>query len=153
MKKIGFTIGKFAPFHKGHEFLIKSALKDMDELYVVIYDTPEFDIDINTKTNWIHRKFPNVKILKAFNSPSQYGLDSESVSIQMKYLSNIVKDIPVTHFYSSEDYGKYVADYLQIQNVSVDKERKNYSISARNIRSDINKYKNFLSDDVYNDIK
>ena len=30
-KKIGFTIGKFAPFHKGHEFLIETGLKDMDE--------------------------------------------------------------------------------------------------------------------------
>ena len=27
MKKIGFTIGKFAPFHKGHEYLIKTALE------------------------------------------------------------------------------------------------------------------------------
>ena len=28
--KTGFTIGKFAPFHKGHEFLIESALKEVD---------------------------------------------------------------------------------------------------------------------------
>ena len=27
-KKIGFTIGKFAPFHKGHEYLIETALKE-----------------------------------------------------------------------------------------------------------------------------
>ena len=39
MKKIGFTIGKFAPWHKGHQFLIETALKEMDEFYVVIYDT------------------------------------------------------------------------------------------------------------------
>lgn len=25
-KKIGFTIGKFAPLHKGHQFLIETAL-------------------------------------------------------------------------------------------------------------------------------
>ena len=44
-----YTIGKFAPFHKGHEYLIETALKDVDDFYVVIYDTPQFDIDIDTK--------------------------------------------------------------------------------------------------------
>ena len=49
MIKRGFTIGKFAPFHKGHQYLIETALKEMDEFYVVVYDTPQFDIDIETK--------------------------------------------------------------------------------------------------------
>ena len=74
-KKIGFTIGKFAPFHKGHEYLIETALKDMDEFYVIVYDTPEFNIDINKKVKWITNRFPNVNILEAFDSPKQYGLD------------------------------------------------------------------------------
>ena len=38
-EKIGFTIGKFAPFHKGHEYLIETALKEMDKVVVVVYDT------------------------------------------------------------------------------------------------------------------
>ena len=46
MKKIGFTIGKFAPLHKGHQFLIETALKEMDEFYVVIYDTNVINIDV-----------------------------------------------------------------------------------------------------------
>ena len=73
MKKIGFTIGKFAPFHKGHEYLIETALKDVDDFYVVIYDTPQFDIDIDTKEKWVKEKFPGVKVIKAFDSPKQYG--------------------------------------------------------------------------------
>lgn len=151
-KKIGFTIGKFAPFHKGHEFLIETGLKDMDEFHVVIYDTPQFNIDINTKADWITKKFPKVKILKAFDSPKQYGLDEQSVRIQMEYLSEIVKDIPVNHFYSSEEYGKCVAEYLNIENVVVDKERVNYPISAEMIRNDIEKYKNFLDVSICNDL-
>lgn len=143
-KKIGFTIGKFAPLHKGHEFLIETALKDMDEFYVVVYDTPQFDIQIDTKIEWITKRFPNVYILKAFDSPKQYGLDEQSVKIQMEYLSKIIKDIPVNYFYSSEEYGKCVAQYLNIENVVVDKERANYPISAGMIRNDIDKYKSFL---------
>lgn len=134
-KKIGFTIGKFAPFHKGHAYLIETALKEMDEFYVVVYDTPEFNIDIDTKIKIITKKFPTVKILKAFNSPKQFGLDEKSVEIQMKYLSNIMKGIEVGYFYSSEDYGKYVADYMKIENRLIDKDRKAFPISATELRN------------------
>lgn len=151
-KKIGFTIGKFAPFHKGHEFLIESGLKDMDEFYVVVYDTPQFDIDIDKKVEWITGRFPNVKILKAYDSPKQYGLDEQSVNIQMEYLSKIIKDIPVNYFYSSEEYGKCVAQYLNIQNVLVDKNRTNYPIYAGMIRNDLDKYKDFLDTKVWDDL-
>lgn len=151
-KKVGFTIGKFAPFHKGHEYLIETALKVMDEFYVVVYDTPELNIDISKKIKWIKDKFPNVYILKAFNSPKQYGLDEESVKIQMEYLSEIIKNIDVGYFYSSEEYGKYIAQYLNIKNVVVDKNRVKCPINAGMIRSDLEKYKSFLNKQVWNDL-
>ena len=49
--------------------------------------------------------------------------------------------------------GKYVAEYLNIENVIVDKERKTYDIRAENIRKNIEAYKKYLSNDVYFDIK
>ena len=115
MKKIGFTIGKFAPLHKGHQFLIETALKEMDELYVVVYDTDLIKNSVQERADWIKKLYPNVKIIYAFESPTQYGLDKESVNIQMEYLSKLIKDIPVTHFYSSELYGEKVAEYLKIE--------------------------------------
>ena len=68
-------------------------------------------------------------------------------------LEELIKGINVTHFYSSEEYGKYVAKYLGIENVVVDKERKIFDVSASNIRKDIEKYKMFLNEDVYMDMK
>lgn len=152
MKKIGFTIGKYAPYHIGHKYLIETALKDMDVFYVIVYDTPELNIKIEDKIKWIQNDFPEVKILKAHNSPKQYGLDEKSVKIQMKYLCNIIEGIPVTHFYSSEDYGKYVADYLKIKNVIVDKERNVFKVKASDIRDNVEKFKMYLNEDVYRDL-
>ena len=71
----------------------------------------------------------------------------------MEYLYKIIKDKNVNYFYSSEPYGKCVTDYLKIENVLVDPERKIYNISATNIRKNIEKYKMFINEDVYNDIK
>ena len=101
-KKIGFTIGKFAPFHKGHQFLIETALKEMDKVIVVVYDTDVIDIPTEERASWIKNLYPNVEIRFAHNPPSQYGLDEKSVNIQMEYLSKIISDENPTHFYSCE---------------------------------------------------
>ena len=61
-KKVGFTIGKFAPLHKGHQFLIETALKEMDKFIVVIYETNLIDIGLEKRAEWIKSINPNVEI-------------------------------------------------------------------------------------------
>lgn len=149
MKKVGFTIGKFAPFHKGHQYLIETALKEMEDVYVVIYDTDVIDIPVEERAKWIEELYPSVNVIYAYNSPKEYGLDDRSVNIQMKYLSNLIKNIPVTHFYSSEPYGEKVAEYLNIENRIVDKERKCVPISATSIRKDYTENRQYMENIVF----
>ena len=153
MKKVGFTIGKFAPFHKGHEYLIETALRETDEFYIVIYDTDIINIPIEKRAQWIKNKYKKVKLIYAYNSPKQYGLDEESVKIQMEYLIKQIEGIPVTCFYSSEQYGEKVAQYLGIKNRTVDIKKVQIPISASKIRNNIEDNKNFLEKQVYDDIK
>lgn len=152
MGKIGFTIGKFAPFHKGHEYLIETALKETEQFYIVIYDTDIIDIPIEMRAKWIKDKYKNVKLIYAYDSPSQYGLDHESVQIQMEYLTKQINGIPVNCFYSSEPYGEKVAQYLGIENRVVDIKKVQVPISASKIRENIEDYKIFLEKEVYDDI-
>lgn len=151
-KNIGFTIGKFAPLHKGHQLLIETALKEMDELYVVIYDTDIISIDVKQRANWIKQLYPDVHIIYAYNSPHKYGLDDKSVKIQMEYLLQLIKGIPVTHFYSSELYGEKVADYLNIENRIVDLERKNIPISSTIIRKNYKENSKYIENFIYSDL-
>ena len=153
MKNIGFTIGKFAPLHKGHQLVLETALKEMDEVYCVIYDTDIIDIDVKQRAEWIKKLYPKVHILYAYDSPKQYGLDEKSVNIQMKYLSNLIKEIPVKHFYSSEPYGEKVADYLKIKNRTVDLEKKSIPVNATIIRDNYEDNKNYLENLVYLTLK
>ncbi|MBR0428048.1 MAG: adenylyltransferase/cytidyltransferase family protein [Clostridia bacterium] len=153
MKKIGFTIGKFAPLHKGHQFLIETAMKEMDEFYIVVYDTDLIKNSVQERADWIKKLYPKANIIYAFNSPKQYGLDKESVNIQMNYLSKLIKDVPVTHFYSSEPYGEKVAEFLNIENRIVDKERTSFPVSASKIRTDSNSNSQYLEEFVYKEFK
>ncbi len=152
-KKVGFTIGKFAPLHKGHQFLIETALNEMDKVIVVVYDTDVIDIPTEKRASWIKELYPNVEIKFAHNPPLQYGLDKESVNIQMKYLLNILGDEKPTHFYSSEKYGASVAEYMNLVDRRVDSERVIVPISASKVRDDIETNKGWLENKVYNDIK
>lgn len=152
MRKVGFTIGKFAPLHKGHQFLIETALREVDEFYIVIYETNLIENSIEERANWIHKIYPSVKLLYAKNPPSQYGLDEESVKKQIDYLKSITKGIKFTHFYSSEKYGYFVARDFNVKNRIVDYNRSNINISGTKIRNDVNKYSNYLDDIVLKDL-
>lgn len=152
MKKIGFTIGKFAPFHKGHEYLIQIGLEEMDEFYVVIYETDLIDFSLEQRANWIKSCFPKVHIIYAYHPPKEFGLDQKSVIIQMEYLKKKIAQIPVTHFFCSEEYGKYVASYLGIVERNIDQKRNHIPISATKIRNNLVKNANYLNEDVYKDM-
>ncbi len=152
-EKIGFTIGKFAPLHKGHQFLIETALQEMDKFIIVIYETNKINIPIEQRAKWIKTLYPETQILFAYNPPMQYGLDPESVKIQMKYLEKYVQPYAVTHFYSSEPYGEKVAEYLGIIDRRVDAQRINFPISATHIRNELEKYRTSVPDIVWKDCK
>lgn len=151
--KVGFTIGKFAPLHKGHQYLIEKGLNEMDKFYVVIYETEVIQIPIEKRADWIKQIYPNANIIYAKNPPSQYGMDEESVKIQTDYLKKMVDGIEVTHFYNSEPYGKFVARDLEVQEVQVDRKREKYPISGTAIRCAIEENENYIDKIVYKDIK
>ena len=71
----------------------------------------------------------------------------------MDYLKNIIKDIPVTHFYNSEPYGKFVARDLHIEEVQVDRKREKYAISGTKIRKNVKENKAYIEEIVYEEIK
>lgn len=150
-EKVGFTIGKFAPLHKGHQYLIETALNEMDKMIVVVYDTDLIDIETEKRAEWIKKLYPKVEIKFAHNPPMQYGLDDESVKIQMEYLSKIMENEKPTHFYSSEKYGASVAKYMNLVDRRVDNERINVPIRAETIRNNIEENKKWLENNVYED--
>lgn len=144
--KVGFTIGKFAPLHKGHEQLLNEAISEMDEVYVLINNTEVTKMPLEERAKCIKELYPNVHIILGKNPPTKYGMDEESIKIQTNYLKEVFKDIPITHFYSSEEYGKFVARDLNVVDRRVKKE---IPISASIIRKDLIKNKEYLEESVY----
>jgi NadR type nicotinamide-nucleotide adenylyltransferase len=155
MKKVGLTLGKYAPFHKGHEYVIETALKEMEYIIVIIYNASDFtEIPTIKRAEWIQNIFPNnVEIIIAEDGPQETGYTKEIIEKQNAYIKNILQGKKIHTFYSSESYGQYVSDALNSNNRIVDLKRLKYPINATMIRKNHKKWKQFVSKCVYDTIK
>ena len=60
---IGVVIGKFYPPHRGHKFLIDSALGQVDELTVIVCDLPGQSISAEQRAEWLREIHPSAKVV------------------------------------------------------------------------------------------
>ncbi len=145
--KTALVIGKFYPFHKGHEFLIQTALKNSQKVTVIICQTDSYLIPVEIRARWIKNTFPQIN-LKVLHHDASLDSNSTDVSqIWAKTTVDFLGFIPEVVF-SSESYGEPFATFMGSKHVLVDLPRRHVPISATKIRSDLNKYWDYLSDET-----
>jgi NadR type nicotinamide-nucleotide adenylyltransferase len=152
MKTLGLTLGKFAPLHKGHQLMIETALQEVDELIVVIYETTVSPIPLHIRANWIRKLYPQVRVIEAWDGPDGYSDDREHEIREEQYILGLLNGEQVTHFYSSEFYGEHMSLALGAVDRRGDEARELVPISATMVRSNPYKYREFVSDIVYRDL-
>lgn len=150
--KRGLVLGKFAPLHKGHQFLIETALGKVDELVVLVYEARTVtDVPLSVRAAWVRRLYPQTQVLEGVNAPEQAGDTPEIMGLQEDYIRSVVP-LPITHFFSSEWYGEHVSRALHAEDCRVDTARLRYSISGTRIRKDPWLHRAFLDPLVYLDL-
>jgi len=133
--KRGLTLGKYAPLHKGHQLVIETALAEMDEVVVIIYDAPETTaVPLNVRANWLKKLYPQVKVVEAWNGPTEVGNTPEIKRKHEEYVIETLKIRGITHFYSSEFYGEHMSMALGAINRLIDPLRRNVPVSGSQIR-------------------
>ena len=152
MKRTGLTLGKFAPLHKGHQYLFETALAEVDKLIVIIYDTSVTKIPLPVRANWIRVLYPTVTVIEAWDGPDGYSSESEYEIKEELYVQGLLNGEKITHFYSSEFYGAHMSLSLGAIDRRIDEMRMQVPISATKIRSDPYKYRAFIADVVYRDL-
>jgi len=154
MKKIGLTLGKYAPLHKGHQYLIETALAEMDLVIVLIYNCPEITNcpPLAVRSQWIRELYPKAEVIEAWNGPTKIGNTPEIKKQHEDYILKILSGRTITHFYSSEFYGEHMSKALGAINRQVDDERSKYPISASLIRKDPFVFRKYIHPRVYRDL-
>ena len=125
----GLVIGKFYPPHRGHRFLIDTALAQVDHLDVLICVRPEQTIPGELRARWLRETHPSA-FVRAIDDP---GEDDNS-EFWAEYTVRILGNAPDVVF-TSEDYGEAYAGFLGSRHVMVDRERTHVAVSARAIRA------------------
>ncbi len=148
-----FVFGKFLPFHKGHEAMINFALTKCDFLTVLVCCSDKENIPATTRQKWIEKTFETEsKIeIKSYNYlESELPNSSESSQEISKIWSAKFKaffpnyDLVIT----SEEYGSYVASFMNIKHIPFDIPRQLFPVSATAVRKDIFTNWKFLPNSV-----
>ncbi len=148
----GLTLGKFAPFHRGHQMLVETALAEVDELVVMVYATDVTDVPLQVRAGWIKALYPSVRIIEAWDGPDGYGDTPEIRSEQESYILKKLDGLRITHFYSSEFYGDHVSRALGAVDRRVDEARQAVPISGTALRGDYFAGRDYIAPRVYADL-
>lgn len=153
MSTLGFTLGKFAPLHNGHCYLIEAAQQQVDHLIVIIYDAPEVTpIPLSVRARWIRTLFPDVEVIEAWMGPPDTGMIPEVMQKQEDFLLDLLKGRPITHFFSSEPYGEHVSAAFGAKDIRIDMPRQEVPISGTEIRKAPYVHRKHIPTMVYPDL-
>ena len=148
-----FVFGKFLPFHKGHEAMINFALSKCDFLTVLVCCSDKESIPETYRKAWIENAFEkrkNIEI-RTFNYlESELPNTSESSESVSKIWADIFKkQFPdYSLLITSEEYGNFVAAFMNIQHIAFDIPKKLFPVSATAVRNDVFTNWAYLPDSV-----
>lgn len=147
----GFVLGKFLPLHKGHLALIDFAKSNCDLLYVILCFTDNEEIDRHTREKWLAEELKsreNTRLISFSYSDEQLpntSVSSRTVARQWAHeIKKIVPDARVV--FSSEPYGDYLAEYMNIRHIKFDEGRKQFPVSGTSIRNNPLQNWDYLTD-------
>ena len=123
----GVIFGKFRPPHKGHGYLIWTALEQVDALTVIVCDDASDSIPANLRAVWLREIFPTVDV-RVYGTTG-YDDDSQLWATLTRAWLGAAPDVVFT----SEGYGDCFARILGCEHVCVDRERTHVPISASQI--------------------
>lgn len=136
------VIGKFYPPHRGHSFLIDSALREASNVTVIVCGKPTDSIPGNLRCEWLREVHPTARVMVI---DDRYDENDSRV-----WAENTIRWLggPPDAVFTSEDYGDAYASHLGCIHVQVDRARTTVPCSGTMIRQDPYASWEFLSPPV-----
>lgn len=146
----GFVLGKFYPFHKGHEYLMRAALAHCDALKVLVCKAASEHIDGELRCAWIRETLadcPQVEVLLLeYDERELPNSSASSREISRVWAAKLKEIFPTAGvIFTSEPYGDFVAEYMGIRHIFMPEEG---GVRATNIRQNPHKYWHRIPDAV-----
>jgi nicotinamide mononucleotide transporter PnuC len=124
----GVIIGKFWPFHAGHQYLCEEALKYCNELYVILCHRSYHEPSAEIRVDWIRKTIPSAHVMSVQDIYDP--LDSKLWSVLTKAWCHFTPE----YVFTSETYGEAFAKELNCKHVLIDLERAHMPTSGTALR-------------------
>lgn len=128
---LGITVGKFYPFHLGHDLLIRTAKVQVDQLVVLVGYTPTQPIPGSVRVQWIRQLHPDVEVILVLEDIPEAPEPWAKRSLEV--LQGRSPDVAFT----SERYGEPWAAAMGATHCYVDLHRTQFPISGTQLRADL----------------
>ncbi len=148
-----FLFGKFLPFHKGHEAMVRFALAQADFVSILVCSSDKEDIPSEIRKGWIEATFEgieNIEVLLFDYNEAQFPNTSASSKEVSKIWAPVFTNLFPEHslLITSEPYGDYVAEFMGITHIPFDIPKQLYPVSATLIRNNVAAWWDYLPDSV-----
>lgn len=130
---LGVTVGKFYPFHRGHDHLIRTAKAQVSRLVVLVCYKPGQALPGAQRADWLRALHPDVQVLEVLDDIPNA---SEPWAARTLALLGCRPDVAFT----SEDYGQRWAALMGARHVAVDPDRCCFPISGTQLRADLGQH-------------
>ena len=126
----GVVIGKFLPPHRGHRFLIETALSRCDRVTVIVCGKPVDPIPPELRTDWLRELLPAAEVMLI---DDRYDESDSRIWAEntIRWLGRAPDAV-----FTSEDYGDRYATHLGCVHVMVDQARLAIPCSGTAVRAD-----------------
>jgi len=125
---LGVVIGKFLPPHKGHRFLIETAIQQCSHVVVIICGKPSDPIPGELRLEWLSEMIPTaeVRLIDDRYDENDSRVWAENTISWLGRAPDVV--------FTSENYGEIYAGHMKCQHVMVDLERATIPCSGTSVR-------------------
>ena len=130
----GLVIGRFAPFHGGHDQLVRLAVAHCDRVTVQVTSYLDDEIPAEVRAGWVRTLHPDVRVVLADRLLVDDVGDPEW---RLSYGRSLVAqhDQPVDAVFGGSQYSEEFAHEVDAQWLSLDDGRRRVPVSSARVRA------------------
>lgn len=105
----GFLLGKFMPPHAGHQLLVETARRMVDELTILVCWLPDDPVPGPLRLQWMRELFPDCRVIGHDAVVPQAPADSPDFWPAWRAIVQAAHPEPIDLVFAGEDYGLRLA--------------------------------------------
>lgn len=146
----GIVLGKFSPFHRGHEFLIRQALAICDTITVLVCAHETDLIPGWQRYHWVKSTFPELDVRHLIGPKTTQFPEHSGLLAQVGLDEMVRRNVPENTglLFESGNTLSTFAHRLGFEHICIDAERANYPVKTEEIRANPTAHRDLLLPNV-----